>query len=289
MKGPGAVSVIIPARNASRWIDDQLESLSQQVCESPFEVVVVDNASDDDTARRVRSWSGRVPGLRVVEADDRATSGYARNRGAAAARHELLAFCDADDVVGPHWVAAQAQALTEHELVTGPVELTRLNEPWQVEERAGGWPDGPPIGNGFLPFAMTCNLGTRCAVLDELGGFDEVRTNGNDKVFSWDAQLAGHSLHFAPDAVVHYRLRSGSRLTWRRQLAIGRSAPSLYRRYRHHGMPASGLTGVARDMVALAVGLLRLGRPAGRQRWARVAGRRVGRIVGSVEHRTWYP
>ena len=283
------ISVVIPARDSAPWIDDQLAALSNQRCRSPWEVIVVDNGSGDDTTGRARAWVGRVPGLRLVEATERATSGYARNRGAAAARHGHLAFCDADDEVGPDWVAAHHRALFEHDLVTGPVELTRLNAPWQVVERGGGWPDAPPIGNRFLPFAMTCNLGTHRRVLDEVGGFDEARTNGNDKVFSWDAQLAGHALHFAPDAVVHYRLRSGGRATWQRQLAIGRSAPTLYARYRRHGMPPSGTAGAVRDLAGLVVGVVRLGRRADRQRWARVAGRRAGRILGSIEHRTWYP
>ncbi|MDE2232278.1 MAG: glycosyltransferase, partial [Candidatus Omnitrophica bacterium] len=51
------VSVIVPAYNASATIGRTLEALSRQKCSQPFEVIVVDDGSRDNTADIVRSFS----------------------------------------------------------------------------------------------------------------------------------------------------------------------------------------------------------------------------------------
>lgn len=300
-RSPSGLSVVIPARNAAGSLGAQLEALAGQDLGAgqrpltghdligPWEVVVADNGSTDDTRAVAQRYADRLPHLVVVDAAAVRTSAYARNAGAAAARYDRLLFCDADDVVGERWLAAHARQLAATPLSTGPVVLDRLNPPAAVAARDGGWPTAPPVGNDFLPFAMTCNLGVRRIVFEALGGLDERRNNGNDKVFCWSAQLAGSDLGFSPQAVVHYRLRTTSRGVWHRQLAIGRAAPSLYARFAAAGMPPSPPRAALRDWLWLAATLPRLGDAAHRHLWMRVAGRRVGRLEGSLRTRTWYP
>lgn len=103
------LSVIIPCLNAERTIGEQLAALAAQRWSERWEVIVADNGSTDGTLEVVRRFAGRLPELRVVDASQRRGSGYARNRGAAVARGEWLAFCDADDVVAPGWVAAMGR------------------------------------------------------------------------------------------------------------------------------------------------------------------------------------
>ena len=59
------VSVVVPAFNAATTLPAQLEALALQQTSVPFEVIVVDNASTDDTAAVAASYTGRLPGLRV--------------------------------------------------------------------------------------------------------------------------------------------------------------------------------------------------------------------------------
>jgi glycosyltransferase involved in cell wall biosynthesis len=278
---PILVSVVLPVRDAADVVGQQLEALAEQDGGLPWELVVVDDASTDATRAVVRRYADRLPALTLVARDRPGGSGAARNVGAGAARGRYLVFCDADDVVAPDWLEAHAEALGDHPLVTGPILTDRMNDVAAAAANPTRFGDRPPVGNGFLPYALGANLGVRREVFDELGGFDP-RPNGNDKTFCWSAILAGHHLHFAPRAVVHYRLRRSTRGTFRRQYAIGRGAPTLYRRFRDHGMPRSSFGGLARDLVRAGAWLVRPWRPEARLGLARTAGRRLGRLVGSV-------
>ncbi len=90
------VSVVIPARNAGRFLGEALDSVFAQGLDAP-EVVVVDDGSTDDTARVARSY-GR--GVQVLD-QPRSGSGRARNRGLEATSGDLVAFLDADDIWVP--------------------------------------------------------------------------------------------------------------------------------------------------------------------------------------------
>lgn len=84
------VSVVIPAFNAERDLPLCLDALSQQEGAPPFEVLVVDDGSNDRTAALADSR-----GARVFRQENRGP-GEARNRGAAEARGDILVFTDAD-------------------------------------------------------------------------------------------------------------------------------------------------------------------------------------------------
>ena len=92
------VSVIIPALNASTLISEQLTALGAQGAGFPWEVLVVDSGSTDDTRAVVESFRERLPALSVLECERRGTS-TARNVGAEAGKDTDLLLRDADDRV----------------------------------------------------------------------------------------------------------------------------------------------------------------------------------------------
>ena len=75
-----ACSVVIPTYNAAATLDATLAALAAQEDVAPFEVVIADNGSVDDSAEVARRWADRLPLLRVVDAS--------RARGVAAARND---------------------------------------------------------------------------------------------------------------------------------------------------------------------------------------------------------
>lgn len=123
-----SLSVVIPAFNEEAHIDEQLDALAQQQWPGHrFEVLVVDNRSTDRTVEIAEGFADRFDVLRVVPATDRPGLSYARNTGITAAHCDQIAICDADDIVADGWVAAIGDALQEHRLVSGVLEVNRLN------------------------------------------------------------------------------------------------------------------------------------------------------------------
>src|SRR5205807_9629623 len=121
-------SVILCVRNGASTIGDQLAALARQTCPDPWEVVVVDNGSSDGTAGVVQQWRDRLPGLRIVSANQGVGLAYARNVGSHAASGRILAFCDADDVADPGWLAGLIAGAGEADIVGGRLDLELLND-----------------------------------------------------------------------------------------------------------------------------------------------------------------
>ena len=108
---PPTLSVVIPAHDAAATLPAQLDALLAQQWTEPWEIVVVDNRSTDDTgARRRRATRTAIRASGSSRADARAGVAYCRNVGVGAARADAIAMCDADDVVAPGWVARHGHA-----------------------------------------------------------------------------------------------------------------------------------------------------------------------------------
>jgi glycosyltransferase involved in cell wall biosynthesis len=286
---PALVSVIIPARNAAHTLPDQLEALAAQEYGGAWEVLIVDNDSSDETVRVARRWLGRLPALRILRATDGRGANHARNAGMRPAAGDLLAFCDADDVVAPGWLSALARAACTADLIGGRLEFERLNTSLARSCFAPTPTDGPRVQLGFLPFVGSGNLAVRADATRVLGGFNEHYRAHEDTEFCWRAQLAGYRLAFAPDAVVHCRFREGLWPLARQHYLYGRAEPQLYRDFRGAGMRRSGCAEVTRTWGYLTVHAVdRLATRAGRRWWLRQVALRCGRITGSVRSRVLF-
>ena len=90
-------TVIIPAYNAGKYLDECLESLVSQSFKD-FEVIVVDDGSTDRTAVLGRKYTELDNRFRLVEKDNGGVSS-ARNSGIDNAKGEWVLFVDADDVL----------------------------------------------------------------------------------------------------------------------------------------------------------------------------------------------
>jgi len=97
------LSVVIPARNEEAYIGRALRSVARQAWPlERLEAIVVDNASTDRTAAVVESLAVHVTPLRIMLVrEPRPGRSRAKNRGAAAARGDVLLFLDADSVMAP--------------------------------------------------------------------------------------------------------------------------------------------------------------------------------------------
>ena len=302
---PRSISVVIPAYNASATLAEQLDALSAQEYEDDWEVVIADNGSADGTADLARNYCPRFKALTVVDSGRRRGHSAARNAGANAAGGELLAFCDADDVVAPGWLQAMADAACHYDLIGGWLDVEPLNDE-AIRSWHHPWPRDQ-LRSWLLPYAVSANLAIWADVLRDLGGWStDYEAGGEDTELSWRAQLAGYRLGFAPDAVVYYRYRSGLRQVARQSYAIGVNCERILRDFaflrdgekgeRQGGdgstmdRSVGGGTSTAGRAFGRTVWLVTrlpslLGPRRDRGRWISVAAEYLGRLCGAIRYR----
>jgi len=284
------VSIVIPARNAAGTLPVQLGALARQDYPGTWEIVVADNGSTDATPRIIREWQDRLPQLRRVSVPEVGLD-RARNGGIAAASGDRVLCCDADDEVSPAWITALDRALRTADVAGGPLEYDRLNPPAVPRPRPADHATTALPSVFGRPYGVGANLGFRRSVFDTIGGFDEdmVAGGADDVDFCWRAADAGFSLAFAPDAVVHYRLRSSLRARARQQYGYARGEANLYAKHQALGsLPRRdlrrqlrGAGARARDLLA---GTARLGTVEGRQALVCDAARLAGSIRAVADH-----
>jgi glycosyltransferase involved in cell wall biosynthesis len=194
-----AVSVIVPARNAAATLPRLLDALAAQDLDEPFETIVVDDGSNDETVAVARRHPTVTSTLRAAGAGP----GAARNRGAAQAAGGLLAFTDADCVPEPGWLRAGLAAAREADIVQGAVALP--------EGAAPGPFDRVVVVGRFSHLYETANLLVQRELFERLGGFEPWlaprgggKELGEDVWLGWRARRAGARAAFAPDALVRH-------------------------------------------------------------------------------------
>lgn len=277
------ISVVVPVRNGMPWLEQQLRALAEQVCDEPWEVIVANNNSTDESGVVVQEWANRYEGIHLVDATNAIGPGGTRNAGVAAAQGDLLAFCDADDVVHPGWLTAHVSALAEADVSAGVFDYWSLN----------GQPAPSPVTYapppaltlfGFLPAAGSGNLAIRRNAFEDIGGFTQELMTGEDLDLSWRAQLAGYRFVVNEKAVLARRDQQGFTEVFRRYTSYGRCAPDLFRRFRSQGLRSKPVLAL-KTWVWLMVSAPRLFQPQFRDRWARIAGWRTGCLLASLRLR----
>lgn len=288
---PIELSIVIACYNAEKTIGQQLDALARQIWSGSWEVIVVNNRCTDGSMAVVMSYQSRLTNLRIVHAEEKQGAAYAMNVGVRAARAERLVFCDADDIVGEGWVAAMAEALAQHDFVSGPHDVERLNKSTLQRNRGNAQRTGvqqytnPP----YLPHAGAGNMGIRRSVFEKVGGFDESMAALFDTDLCWRVQLAGTPLVPAPGAVLHVRHRDTVASLYRQARLYGEYNVFIYKRYRPHGMPPYPWKQSIHAWIGLARRAGSLFKPERRASWVWQLGWRIGRLQGCLKYRVLAP
>lgn len=244
------ISVVICSHNGARVLPTVLASLGRQsLADDRFEVVVVDDGSDDATARIAKEW-----GARVISLSPNRGLAAARNAGVTASAAEIVAFTDDDCDVDPGWLATLVQSFTDPAVsgVSGRVvpvgregfvlrylrwrnPLAPLGEELLASSglvrRLGFYLSGlvhgeRPLSAGDRLFSVVgANMAFRRDLIYELGGFDEAfRFGGEEEDLCRRAHtLAGGAcLVYQPSATVMHQFEPGLGDTLRRSRAYGR-------------------------------------------------------------------
>ncbi|MBU1710567.1 MAG: glycosyltransferase, partial [Proteobacteria bacterium] len=104
-----AVSIIIPTYNRSAFLQEAIDSVLAQSY-SPYEIIVVDDGSADDTPEVVKAYESKVRYIRRENSGPAA----ARNTGIKAARSDYIAFLDDDDRFDKRKLEIQVKAMVDN-------------------------------------------------------------------------------------------------------------------------------------------------------------------------------
>jgi GT2 family glycosyltransferase len=222
------VSVIIAVRNDAPGIRATLAALAAQTLAArDFEVLVVDDASTDDTAI-VADAHGHAAVLRQREAQG---AYVARNRGLQAARGDVVAITDAGCIPAPTWLERGISRL-EHEgpdaLLAGDVAMplgpdaslaAMVDVVHHLDQRRLVWEEGT---------AVTANLMVPASAFARVGPFDERMRRGGDRDWTGRARRPGLRLVYAEEVVVVHPPRAAGELL-RKSLAVGRAGSEARR------------------------------------------------------------
>jgi glycosyltransferase involved in cell wall biosynthesis len=254
-KNAPRLSIVIPCFNSQATIGAQLSALATQVTQYPFEVLIADNGSRDNTVPIAASYRDHIKRLAIIDASAQRGAAYARNTGAKAAAGDSLLFCDADDVMGDGYVEAMGRALETHHFVACRYDFRKLNTSWLAAARATkgeGQEEG--LAGGYchptLPYAGAGGLGIRKSIHEAVNGFDmtlRAMAGQEDTDYCIRVQLAGTPLTFVGEAVMHVRFRGTVTGVFQQAWAWAESGAHVQRRY----VPASA----APSFAALAYDL----------------------------------
>jgi glycosyltransferase involved in cell wall biosynthesis len=122
-----SLSVVIPAYNeegaVQATIDDVREAM--EPLGVPYEIIVVDDGSDDNTLEIARQTG-------VIVDSNQVNTGYgaALKRGVRRAQHEYVAIIDADGTYPPHYLPAMLAMCRDQDMVVGDRGAAMKNVPW---------------------------------------------------------------------------------------------------------------------------------------------------------------
>ena len=216
-------SVVLCTRNRATILPNALETLALQVTGAPFEVVVVDNASEDGTADVIAEWCRRDERFKLVR-EPRMGLSRAKNTGIENAGGDLILFTDDDVVVDPNWIEAHVR------LLTGRTELIMAGgRILPIAHDLGRWPgwlgptsyrDLPMLDHGdeARPLGRWeqvwgANIAVPRHVFDRVGRWNEDVGRKGDERGTWEdldfadrVRKAGGEVWFCPGATIHHRM-----------------------------------------------------------------------------------
>jgi GT2 family glycosyltransferase len=200
------IAVIMPAYQSHATIAAALESLLAQTRPAD-ELVVVDSSPDEATARVVAPFQAR--GVTLIRPGQRMYPHEARNFGAGQTTADLLVFTDPDIVAQSAWLERLEHAYnaTGH-VIIGAVDCAgrRWTDVGAHLCKFDGWLPGGP--SRAIDIGPSINFCVAREVFNAVGGFPNDPMLG-DTTLSWALTARGHTLWFAPDAVVaHHHAQS---------------------------------------------------------------------------------
>jgi glycosyltransferase involved in cell wall biosynthesis len=239
------VSVLICCHNSAQRLPPTLAHLAAQghTENIAWEIIVIDNASTDDTVSVARSvWPADGPAPLRVVAEPQAGLTFARLKGISEARYSILIFVDDDNWLGPGYISRTARIMEEHPEVAvcngfcsavpedePPSWFTDCHHYYAVSDPT--WPCGDVTGTNHEPFGAGMAIRKAAVVRLQEQGFKPLLVgrqgkniaSGEDTEMCIALRLAGWRWWRDPDLRFQHYIPKG-RMNWRYCLSLARAA-----------------------------------------------------------------
>lgn len=198
-------SVVICTRNRAALIKRALHSLTRQtVNKSLYEIIVIDDNSDDATVKVCEMMCSKLPNIRCISTRENLGVGHARNIGFKEASGKYILFLDDDCIATRNWIEGIGYCLKENTIVSGAL-ITPVRNFFAICHNIAQFHDFMPgQRGGTRNFISGANMGFQRSVLEELNGFHTDLKYSQDIEFILRARMKGYRVFFCPDAVVSH-------------------------------------------------------------------------------------
>lgn len=225
------ISVVVCSYNGSRTIGECCEWLTR-LNYRDYEVIVVDDGSNDNTAEIAEKF-----GFRVIRCKNNDGLSNARNVGLAAATGEIVAYIDDDAFPDVDWLLFLAAAFDDPDCVAagGPnVAAPNDSRFARFVNYAPGNPTHCLITDTEAEQLPGCNLAIRRTALQAVGGFDaQFHVAGDDVDVCLRLRQRGGTLTFCPGAMVWHHRRGNLRAYLEQQAGYGAAEYLLDRKWKN--------------------------------------------------------
>src|SRR5882672_7761752 len=211
------ISVVMPVHNALPFLNQSISSILQQTL-SDFEFVILDDASTDGSVELLREWAGRDQRIQLHESKMRLGLSGSSNSVVAKSRAPIVARMDADDIAHPDRLRRQWNIIADcpDVAVIGTLcdgidasgRVVRPRDRWRLVRRSV-----------YIPFPHGSAMFRR-EVFDQIGGYDENSTRGEDQDLFSRMAARGRVLTL-PDVLYSYRYHSSNATLFNGTRAVG--------------------------------------------------------------------
>lgn len=221
---PYLFSIIVPTFNRANEIRELIGSFQNQTLpHNQFEVLLVDDGSDDDTPEQIKQFIPQVDfRIRLLQREHEGP-GPARNFGMAQAEGEFFLFIDSDCIADRHWLECIARTIEKEQpqAFGGPdgvlPEFTPLQKAIDYAMTSfltTGGMRGHASKRLAKFYPRSYNMGIHHSIFENLGGMNNLR-HGQDLEFSRRISASGAKVIYVPDAIVYHKRRTSLRKFFR--------------------------------------------------------------------------
>jgi glycosyltransferase involved in cell wall biosynthesis len=204
------ISIIVPCFNHGGFLEDAVKSIFLNDTKEEKEVIIVDDASTDDSYAIALSLKNKYP-IEVLRHESNRKTSATRNLGIQHAKGDLILCLDADDVIPGNYISACLETMNRFN-----VDIVYNNsQEFGTSDRLFDWPEftSDKLKTGNF---IHCSAIYKKTVWDTVGGYDTNMVTGNEDYEFWLNALV-HDFKFK---------KCNTTFLWYRQTGKGRNGIS---------------------------------------------------------------